>query len=125
MRKRLFLLLFSATLLGCATIGNSIAEDQFVNVPGGLKKADISRCMNNAKMKCYDLGYKIVNEDKDAGYLVAEKNVNNSIWTLIVQINENGYIVKHNANDVTSYMNPYFGKWKGDLKSTIQKSVEK
>ena len=123
--KLLMLLIGCAIIVGCATIQNSAEEEQFVNIPGGLNKNDVSKLMKEAKIKCYDLGYKIINEDKETGHIVAEKTVNDSTWTLITQINENGFIVKHNANDVTSYLNPYFSKWKEELKNKLLESAEK
>jgi hypothetical protein len=126
MRKSMFSysILLSAMIL-FATVGISVAEEPFVNIPGGLKKADINRLMMDAKMKCFDLGYKIVNEDKDSGYLIAEQSVKNAKWTMIIQINEKGFVVKHNSNDIGSNFNPYFKKWRNDVHNTLLKSAGK
>ena len=112
-------------LIGFVNVNDSFAEESFVNVPGGLKKGDINRLMTDAKLKCYDLGYKIVNEDKDSGYLIAEQLINKKTWTMIIKINGKGFSVKHNANDITSRFNPYFNKWRDEVEATLLKSAEK
>lgn len=112
-------------LIGLVTINDSFAEEPFVSVPGGLKKGDINRLMMDAKLKCYDLGYKIVNEDKDSGYIIAEQSINKKTWTMIIKINGKGFSVKHNSNDITSNFNPYFNKWRNEVEATLLKSAEK